>query len=161
MRRKDREVTNIEEIKRILEKCKVCHLAMVDKGLPYVIPLNFGYIIEDNSLILYFHSAKAGRKIDILKVNNNVCFEMSWEGKLGHIDDPCKSGYPFESVHGFGQVEFVEDVKEKCNILTEIVKYQSNQEFIYTEKQANSVCVFKVVSTDFVGKRKPNPKEHA
>ena len=57
MRRKDREVSNLEEIKSIIEKCKVCHLAMVDKGLPYVIPLNFGYKIEDNLLVLFIHSA--------------------------------------------------------------------------------------------------------
>ena len=52
--------------------------AMVDKGLPYVIPLNFGYKIEDNSLVLFFHSAREGRKIDILKEYNAVCFEMAY-----------------------------------------------------------------------------------
>lgn len=160
MRRKDREIANIEDINKIIEKCKVCHLAMVDKGLPYVVPLNFGYTIENNLLTLFFHSAKTGRKIDILNENNAVCFEMSCEGKLGHIDNPCNSGYYFESVHGFGYVEFIEDTNEKCNALTLLVKHQSNQNFIFTEKQADSVCVYKVVSTDFIGKIKPNPNVH-
>ncbi|MHB8064990.1 MAG: pyridoxamine 5'-phosphate oxidase family protein [Ruminiclostridium sp.] len=118
MRRKDREVSNTEEIKHIIEKCKVCHLAMVDRGQPYVVPLNFGYIIDENSLTLFFHSAKTGRKIDILSENNAVCFEMAFEGKLGYIEDPCNSGYYFESVQGFGHVEFIEDINEKCNALT-------------------------------------------
>ena len=161
MRRKDREVSNKEDIKGIIEKCKVCHLAMVDKGLPYVIPLNFGYILDDNSLTLYFHSAKAGRKLDILKENNAVCFEMAWEGKLGHVENPCNSGYYFESVHGFGHVEFVEDINEKCNALTLLMKHQRNQDFVFTEKQTNSVGVYKVASTDFTGKKKPNPIGHS
>lgn len=155
MRRKDREVSDIEEIKSIIEKCKVCHLAMVDKGLPYVVPLSFGYTIDDNSLTLFFHSAKAGRKLDILSENNSVCFEMAYEGELGLFENPCNSGYYFESVHGFGCVEFIEDVNEKCNALTLLMKHQSNQDFVFTEKQANSVCVYKVVSTDFIGKKKP------
>jgi len=71
MRRKDREVTNLDEIRDIIEKCKVCHLAMVDNGMPYVIPLNFGYIIADNLLTLFFHSAKEGRKINILKAKQS------------------------------------------------------------------------------------------
>lgn len=159
MRRKDREISNIDELKSIIEKCKVCHLAMVDKGSPYVVPLNFGYTMDESSLTLFFHSAKEGRKIEILKENNAVCFEMVCEGKLGHVENPCNSGYTFESVHGFGQVEFIEDVNKKCEALTLIVSQQTNQDFIFTEAQANSVCVYKVVSKDFIGKKKPNPNK--
>lgn len=160
MRRKDREVSIIEDIKQIIEKCKVCHLAMVDKGKPYVIPLSFGFEIHGNSLTLFFHSAKVGRKIDILKENSEVCFEMAVEGKLGFIDNPCNSGYDYESVLGFGQVEFIEDINEKCNALTLFMKHQSNQDFVFAEQHVNSVCVYKVVSTDFIGKRKPNTNQH-
>jgi nitroimidazol reductase NimA-like FMN-containing flavoprotein (pyridoxamine 5'-phosphate oxidase superfamily) len=158
MRRKDREVSDQEGIKNIIEKCKVCHLAMVDKGMPYVVPLNFGYTIDDNALTLFFHSAKTGRKIDILSENKAVCFEMAGEGKLGDIEDPCNSGYYFESVIGFGRVEFIEDIPGKCRALTLLMKHQSDRDFTFTEKQVNSVCVFKVVSTDYTGKRKSNPK---
>jgi nitroimidazol reductase NimA-like FMN-containing flavoprotein (pyridoxamine 5'-phosphate oxidase superfamily) len=160
MRRQDREVSNTQEINHIIKKCKVCHLAMVDKGLPYVVPLNFGYMIDENSMTLFFHSAKTGRKLDILNDNNAVCFEMACEGKLGYVENPCNSGYYFESVHGFGHVEFIEDINEKCDALTLLMKHQSNQNFVFTEKQANNICVYKVVSTDFIGKRKPNLNEH-
>jgi uncharacterized protein len=160
MRRKDREVSNKVEIMSIIEKCKVCHLAMVDKGLPYVVPLNFGYILDDGLLTLFFHSAKTGRKLDILKENNTVCFEMACEGIPDNVENPCNSGYYFESVHGFGHVEFIDDINEKCNALTLLMKHQSKQDFVFTEKQADGVCVYKVVSTDFIGKRKPNPNGH-
>ena len=160
MRRKDREVTKSEDIKGIIEKCKVCHLAMVDNGQPYVIPMNFGYELDNRTLFLYFHSAKSGRKIEILNKNNAICFEMAIEGKLENIMDPCNSGYYFESVLGVGRVEFVDDISEKCKALTLLMKHQANRDFTFTEKQAEGVCVFKVISTDFTGKRKPDPNEH-
>lgn len=160
MRRKDREVTKSEDIKVIIEKCKVCHLAMVDNGLPYVIPMNFGYELDNKTLKLYFHSARSGRKIEILNKNNAVCFEMAVEGTLGEVVDPCNAGYFYESVIGFGRVEFIEDIPEKCRELSLLMKHQANRDFTFTEKQADGVCVFKVISTDFTGKRKPAPNAH-
>ena len=161
MRRKDREVSNIDDIRGIIEKCKVCHLAMIDKGLPYVVPLSFGYKFDGDKLTLYFHSANEGRKIAILKESSGVCFEMADEGKLGLVENPCNSGYFYESVIGFGQVEFVDDDDEKCEALTLIMKHQTNQDFVFTAKQANTVCVFKAVSVDFTGKKKPDPSGQA
>lgn len=157
MRRKDREVTDINEIRSIIDKCKVCHLAMIDKGIPYIVPLSYGYLLNGDSLTLYFHSAKEGRKIDILNENNLVCFEMSREGELAMFENPCNSGYYYESVIGFGNVEFVEDIDEKCRALSILMKHQSSRDFAFNEKQASGVCVFKVVSSKFTGKRKPDP----
>ena len=66
MRRKDREVTDINEIEKILLQCKICHVAMTEDGTPYVVPLSYGYkIFEDNTLELYFHRALEGEKIEI------------------------------------------------------------------------------------------------
>ncbi len=158
MRRKDREVTDIAEIKSIIESCKTCHLAMVDDGMPYVIPLNFGFEIADGTLTLYFHSAQEGRKIDILRKNNAVCFEMCLEGEpVFASETPCNSGYYYSSVHGFGHVEFITDINEKCNALSLLMKHQANISVTFTDDQAKSVCVYKVVSNDFTGKRKPKP----
>ena len=157
MRRKDREVSNMEDIRGIIEKCKVCHLAMADKGRPYLVPLSFGYRIDGEKLTLYFHSAKTGRKIDILENSKEVCFEMACECKLGIVENPCNSGYFYESVIGFGKAEFVDNDEEKCEALTLLMKHQANQDFVFTKQQADTVCVFKVVSRDFTGKKKPDP----
>ncbi len=161
VRRKDREVTDIGDIMRIIGKCKVCHLAMIDKGVPYVVPLNFGYKIDGDELTLYFHSANEGRKIEILKGNNAVCFEMAYEGKIGLYDNPCNSGYFFESGHGFGKAEFVDDVNEKCEALSLLMKHQANREIVFTKEQAEKVIVFKVTSKDFTGKKKSDPSENS
>ena len=158
MRRKDREIKDIGDIEEILRLCKTCHVAMVDNGSPYVVPLSYGYrILADNALELYFHSALDGKKLDILKRNNNVCFEMAREGMPVQSETPCNSGYYYSSIIGFGQALFIEDVGEKCKALSIMFNHQSGREVIFTAEQAQSVCVFKVVSKDFTGKKKPRP----
>ena len=62
MRRKDREISDYSEIIRIIESCSVCRLGLMDENEAYIVPMNFGYIVENKDLTLYFHSAKEGRK---------------------------------------------------------------------------------------------------
>ena len=157
MRRKDREVTAIEGIEEILCKCKTCHVAMVDNGAPYVVPLSYGYkIIGESTLELFFHSALQGRKLDVLRSNNNVCFEISYEGEPINTDTPCNSGYYYASVIGFGKAEFIEEtVEDKCEALSILVKHQTGNDAVFSAAQVESVCVFKIVSTEFTGKCKP------
>ena len=156
MRRNDREVTDIIQITQILDVCKTCHVAMVDDGLPYVVPLSYGYrILNGNLLELFFHSAPEGRKLDVLRRNNRVCFEMSYEGEPINSETPCNSGYYFASVIGFGDVLFIEDSAEKCEALSIMFKHQADRDVKFTAEQAESVCVFKIVSADFTGKKKP------
>jgi len=156
MRRKDREVTDINSIEEILLQCKTCHVAMVDGCLPYVVPLSYGYkFIGDGALALYMHSALEGRKLDILRRDNKVCFAVSCEGEPIHSETPCNSGYYFSSIIGFGEVVFIEDINEKCEALSILFRHQTNREVNFTGEQAEGVCVFKIVSESFTGKKKP------
>ena len=158
MRRKDREVTDIDQIKKILNDCKTCHLAMVDDGQPYVVPLSYAYVMDGSTLTLFFHSAKEGRKIEILKKNSRVCFEMCNEGEPVFAESaPCNSGYYFSSVHGLGDAEFIENVDEKCYALKILMRCQAGIDVDFTPPQVENVCIFKVPSTDFTGKMKPRP----
>ncbi|MDR0463772.1 MAG: pyridoxamine 5'-phosphate oxidase family protein [Treponema sp.] len=156
MRRKDREVTDIKGIEEILSQCKTCHVAMTDNGMPYVVPLSYGFkILEGNALELYFHSAQEGRKLDILRRDNKVCFEMSCEGEPVTSDTPCNSGYYFASVIGFGEAVFPDDENEKRDALSVMFRHQTGKSVSFTPEQIKSVCVFKIVSNDFTGKKKP------
>lgn len=156
MRRKDREITDMRGIEEILLQCKTCHVAMADGGLPYVVPLSYGYqILDGNVLELYFHSAAQGQKIDMLKRNPKVCFEMAREGGLIHAETPCDSGYEFASVIGFGDAAFVRDIAEKCSALSILFRHQAGGDVTFTADQAANVCVFKITSTAFTGKKKP------
>ena len=85
MRRKEKEITDKAEIESIIKQSVVCRLAMSVDGSPYVVPLCFGYA-ED---VLYLHSAQEGKKIEMLKQNNAVCFEFDiatevTTGKMGY-----------------------------------------------------------------------------
>ncbi len=102
MRRKDREVTDMAVIEEILQSCKTCHVAMIDGSEPYVVPLSYGWERNGNVLTLYFHCAWEGRKLEILRKNNRVCFEISREGKLLHAQVPCNLGYDYSSMIGYG-----------------------------------------------------------
>ncbi len=162
MRRKDREITDGNEVVAIVMKNKTCHIAMVDDGMPYVVPMSYGCGFENGRLTLYFHSAKEGRKIDILHKNPTVCFDICVEKEITiDSENSCHSGRFYESVIGFGHVEFIEDVQEKCNALSRLMHTQSNGgHFTFDEKAASSVCVFKIVVEELTGKRKsPKPPE--
>lgn len=154
MRRADREIKSRDKIIEILDICKTASIAMIDKNVPYVLPMSYGYEFIEDSLVLYFHCAMEGRKIDIIKENNVVCFDIFSEGKLVISEVPCNSGYYFSSIIGNGEAEFVEDSVEKCHSLGKIFEHQTGRKVNFTEKQASKVCVFKIISTDYTGKQK-------
>ncbi len=78
MTRREREVTDINEIIKILDNAKVLHLGLVDGDEPYVVPMNYGYIMENGKLTIYLHGAKRGRKIDVMRENPKVFFEAEY-----------------------------------------------------------------------------------
>jgi len=42
MRRKDREITDFNEIVQLISSMKVLRLGLIDDDFPYIVPLNFG-----------------------------------------------------------------------------------------------------------------------
>ena len=158
MRRNDREITGRQGIEEILCGCRTCRIAMIDEGRPYIVPMSFGYkYLDDGALELYFHSAKEGKKIEVLKADSKVCFEISNEGEAISAESPCSLGYYYFSIIGFGEASFIDDVEEKCAALSSIVKHQAGRDMEITGAQAESVCVFKIASSEYTGKRKQKP----
>lgn len=76
MRRKDREVTDESRIDGIIRRCSCCRLGFSDGGEVYIVPMNFGFVKRDGKRVFYFHSAKEGRKVELLKNGCDVGFEM-------------------------------------------------------------------------------------
>ncbi|GHV55120.1 pyridoxamine 5'-phosphate oxidase [Spirochaetia bacterium] len=163
MRRSDREVTGVDEKLKIIDACRVCRLAMCDGDRPYVIPLNFGYEYNDGVLTLYFHGAREGRKIDILKKNNHVCFEMDGEHEFTVAENDCEYGFNFASIIGFGTLEFIEDKNEKSRGLSFLMKHQTGEdrEFFFDNATLNATMVCKVRVEEFTGKRRMKPQRGA
>ena len=152
MRRRDREITDINAILDFVSECRVCRLAMADGGVPYIVPLNYGYEYADGALTFYFHSAKEGRKLEILKKRPRACIELDGRGALVEAESPCSYGYTFASVIGTGDVEFIEATEEKLYALNRIMKQQTGAEARFTADMAEAVCLYKLTTSDFTCK---------
>lgn len=154
LRRRDRAVTDRSELFDIVGQCRVCRLGMVDdRGLPYIVPLNFGFESAGDSLILYFHSARTGRKMDILTRNPSVCFEMDVEGGVVEGKTACMHGFAYACVMGGGTVEWIEDDEQKRHALTLLMKhYTGRTDAELTHEGMNAVAVYRVVATGLSGK---------
>ncbi|MBC8439806.1 MAG: pyridoxamine 5'-phosphate oxidase family protein [Deltaproteobacteria bacterium] len=149
MRRKEKEITNREEIEIILKQSHVCRLAMVDEDKPYLIPMNFGY----SDGCLFFHCAKQGRKIDLLKKNPNICFEVDELIRLKKASLACDWGIDFKSVIGSGKAQFLEDSDEKIQALNIIMSQYSDRSFEYPDEMLEKTLVIKVVIDEMTGKQ--------
>jgi len=151
MRRKEKEITDKSEMESIISSATVCRLAMVDDGLPYLVPICFGY--RDSTL--YFHSALKGRKIDILKNNNRVCFEVDIDSEIVKGEKACDWGMRFRSVIGFGTASFVTDPDEKRQALDVIMSHYSEpgDTFRYADAKLKTTAIIKVDVEQMTGKQ--------
>ena len=152
MRRKDREVTDINDLLSIVEECRICHLGLIDDKGMYIVPLNYGYEYINQRLNLYFHSAHVGRKIDAIINNPNVCIEMDCDHRLIEGEKACDYSFGFKSIIGNGKVSIVSDYNEKLKGLSLLMKHETQREFEFDEKMINQVSVIKVEVTEFTGK---------
>ena len=156
MKRKDKEITEIIDKISIIKKCKVCRIGLSDNNKPYIVPLNYGYDFENNNLTLYFHSAKEGKKMDIIKNNNYACFEVDCDNQLISGEKACDYSYTFKSLIGFGKIILLEDVNEKIDGLNKIMRHQTGKEetYLFESAKLENVAVYKMVVEEFTGKQK-------
>ena len=149
MHRKEREITDQKAIEDILHNAWVCRLAMVDGDTPYIVPLCFGY--ADRTL--YFHSAPEGKKLEILKKNNRVCFEVDIDPSLKPNAKPCAWAMNYRSVVGFGCARFLNDVESKRKALDIIMRNYSDKSYVYQRSAIENTTVIKVNIEQMTGKQ--------
>lgn len=158
MRRKDREVTGLEDILGIVDKAKVLHLGLSDGDYPYIVPLHYGYEYdkEVETLVFYMHGARKGHKLDLIRRNPKVCVEMECDVELvSGGEAACAYGSSYASVIGRGDAEIIGDPQEKIRGLNLLMKNQTGREFVFTEQMVASVAVMKVTVTKFTAKSRP------
>jgi len=149
MRKKEREIIDLSEIEGIIQKAQVCRIAMVDGNQPYIVPVCFGY----EKGVLYVHGALAGRKIDVLKKNNQVCFEMDADVEIRSAEKACQFSLKYRSVIGTGKVRFLEKDEEKARALNVIMKHYSDRDFTFSKPDLDSVLVWKIEIDSLSGKK--------
>jgi nitroimidazol reductase NimA-like FMN-containing flavoprotein (pyridoxamine 5'-phosphate oxidase superfamily) len=148
---KHRTLTNNKEIEEIIKKCQVCHVAMVDQeGKPYLVPMNFGF--EEG--VIYLHSSRIGKKIDILKNNPEVCIEFSTDYLLRYQNEDvaCSWSMKYRSVLAYGKVTFIDDDVQKTNHLYLIMKNYTPKEFKFNPPSIREVSCWKVIVERFEGR---------
>lgn len=156
MRRKDREITDREEIRAILGRARVMHLGLYDGEYPYVVPMHYGFTFEDGELTLYAHCAKEGRKLDLLRRDGRVFVEIDTDEALVAAEKPCAWGAAYACVMARGRASVVEDAEEKAAALALLMKTQTGEDFAITPAMAAAVCVLRIDAREFSAKaRRP------
>ena len=149
MRRSEKEIKDKSVIEDVFRQALVCRLGLCLDGLPYVVPMNFGY--EENTF--YFHGALQGKKMDIIRSNPNACIEMDMPLKLKEAPDACFWGMNYKSVIGFGKAIILENLEEKRNGLKIIMAHYSDKSFEFDDKFLSATAVIKVEIESMTGKQ--------
>jgi uncharacterized protein len=154
MRRKDREITDRAEIESIINACDVCRIAFSDNNIPYLVTLNFGYSSGEKPCF-YFHCASQGRKLDMMRKNNNVFFGLDTGHELYGGEEPCDWGMRFSSVTGTGILTEITDQTEKKKGLDLLMShYGAGNQLEYNEREFSRTTILKLEVSSMTGKRK-------
>jgi len=153
MRRQDKEITDSGLIQEILAKSEICRLGLVENDEAYIVPVNYAY---DNGLI-YIHSAPDGRKIEMIKRNNRVSFEIEFAGEIIKDKVPCNWSAKYRSVMGKGSIIIENDSELKKRGLDLILrKYGADMQLNY-DKSILSRMVMLILKIDSItGKQSGN-----
>jgi nitroimidazol reductase NimA-like FMN-containing flavoprotein (pyridoxamine 5'-phosphate oxidase superfamily) len=149
MRRNDKEITDTEVIDDIINRSTVCRMALSETNRPYLVPVCFGY----RNRTLYVHSAREGKKIDILKKNNNVCVEFDVDHEIVKTGQACKWGMKYRSVICYGTASFVDDDRQKRKALDVIMAHYSTGSFEYNDKRLADMIIIKIEIESITGKQ--------
>ena len=148
MRLREREITDQTAIEAIIRTSLVCRLGLSDENRPYIVPLCFGY--QDRTL--YFHGAKEGKKIDLLRKNPYVCFEFDLNSGVKEAENACKWGMSYQSVIGTGKAILVDQSEEKKEALGIIMGQYSDREFSFPDHLVEKTAIIKVEIEEMTGK---------
>ena len=149
MRRKDREISDYQEIFNILLRCDTVWIGIAG---PYVVPVSFGAEIVNGKVAIYFHCAMEGQKIDLLKTDNHVCIEADRFIRIEPTDHGITTRY--ESVIGRGTCEFLQDENEIIHGLKTITNHYGYPDYDLSHcRGLEHVYVGKIVLDEITGKR--------
>ena len=158
MTKRERQVTDLRQIREILDKGKVLHLGLSVNDEPYVVPMNYGYRMEEDRLTLYLHSAVQGKKLDMIRENPRVFFSIDCDRMPFDGDKPCQYGLVYSSVMGRGTTQIVEDVEEKKQAMSLLMKTQTGKDFTFEDRLVSIVSVIRIDVAEYTAKHRPLPE---
>ena len=157
MRKSRLEITDRDILDEILSKQVLCRLAMADEGKAYIIPVNYGY--RDNCM--YIHSAPEGKKIDLIRNNPKICFEVEDGVEITPGDTACQWSTRYRSVVGYGRAEVLEGKADKQEGLEIIMRQHGAPEMIhFDEKNMKALVILRIRIESMSGKKSSNWDEN-
>ena len=158
MRRKDREITDINKIMEILGECKVMRLGMCLDNIPYVTPLNFGYELTERGFVFYFHCAPEGKRLDIIGQNPNGFAAIDNRGTITPAEKACGYSCDYKSVMALGTARVITDNSEKKHALSLLMKAQTGKDFTFEDNDLEGVSVVAVDVSEISAKARISKK---
>ena len=158
MTKRELQITDEGRILEILDTAKVLHLGLSVDDEPYVVPMNYGYCLENGKLILYLHSAVRGKKLDMIRRNPKVFFELDCDRIPFAGEKPCQYGLSYASVMGRGTARIVEDVEEKKKAMSVLMKTQTQKDFSFEDRLVSIVAVIRIDVAEYTAKHRPVPE---
>lgn len=153
MRRTDREITDHGRMEAIIAACSCCRIGFCDQGEVYIVPMNFGYENQNGTDVFYFHSAKEGRKLDLIRNTPKVGFELDTGYQLKLAETACSCSAAFQSIIGTGVIELVEEETEKRHGLFCLMRQTTGREdWAFRAEMLERVCVFKLTVENMTAK---------
>ena len=159
MTKRERQVTDEKQILAILDAGKVMHLGLAVDNEPYVVPMNYGYTYENGKLVMYLHSALRGKKLDMIRANPKVFFEIDCDWMPFAGEKPCQYGLAYSSVMGRGTATIVEDVEEKKQAMSVLMKTQTDKDFTFNDELVSIVAVIRIDVAEYTAKHRPLPEK--
>jgi nitroimidazol reductase NimA-like FMN-containing flavoprotein (pyridoxamine 5'-phosphate oxidase superfamily) len=118
VRRKEREITNFDEMLQVLKVTKYVTIALCMDNEPYLVALSHGY--DEDKKCLYFHCAPEGKKLIFAAANPQVWGQAVLD--FG-VTDECD--YAYTSVHFSGKLCLITDLTEKKHAMEVLVRQVS------------------------------------
>ena len=159
MTKRELQITDEAQIREILDTAKVLHLGLCVDNEPYVVPMNYGYVMEEGRLVLYLHSAVRGKKLDMIRTNPRVFFEMDCDVTPFEGQVACQYGLTYSSVMGRGTARIIEDVEEKMQAMSILMKTQTQKDFTFNERLVSIVAVIRIDVEEYTAKHRPLPEK--
>ena len=140
MRRAEKEIKDRSEIESIIQAARVCRLGLVDGDEAYIVPMNFGY--SDNCL--WFHCAKEGRKMDLVRRTGKASFEIDIDEGLVLDRDAYKCSNNFKCVMGKGTIAVVSHLSERAIGVEALMKHYHPGDYVVTDRCMDKTVVLKL-----------------
>ncbi len=153
MRRRDREITDFDELTEVMRRCDVCRLAWCDGEVPYIVPLNFGMQVKDGQVTLFFHGALEGTKYEVMRRHPKAAFEMDCAHRLVLDDGNHSCTMEYESVIGSGTVSLLGEEEKEAALMCLMRQYHS-EEFPFNRDMIPVTNVFCMRVESMTGKRR-------